>query len=75
MMRDKFPIRIIRGDNPKSPFKATTVLDRVSDECGSVRQDLSLVERDYTALVLTINHFAEAAKSDKRKDPRLYWRH
>ena len=69
-MRDKFPLRIIEGNNQ---FKAATSIDKLKENSSNIRQELSYLELDYTILVKTVRKTMSMSSESKKLDPRVFW--
>jgi hypothetical protein len=69
-MKENHPLKIVK--NKDNIFKATTSVNKVTDNTKNVRQELCLVEVDYTVLIETVHRFL-GFSSKWRVDPRLFW--
>lgn len=72
-MKDKFPLKIVIGDQQKNQFKATTSIDKLNERPGNIRQELTYLEQDYTIVIKTIRDTIAVSSQSRRVDPRLYW--
>ena len=72
-MKDKFPLKIVLGNQQKNCFRATTSIDKLNERPRNLRQELVYLEQDYSILIKTVQETIGASSQSRKIDPRLYW--
>ena len=72
-MKDKYPLRILVGDETAQRFKVTTSIARVNRASQNIRSELAYLEDDYRILVKAVRECLAVTSPGARIDPRLMW--
>ncbi len=72
-MKDKFPLRVLVGDEATGRFKVTTSIARVNQASQGIRSELAYLEDDYRILVKAVREGLAAISPGAKIDPRLMW--
>lgn len=71
-MVTKYPIWILKREN-QSQLQLVTDLDKLLKNPGNLREDLKLIEIDYSSVIKSIRELISLFSSRKIKDPRVFW--
>ena len=72
-MKDKYPLRILVGDEANHRFKMTTSIAKVSRASQNIRSELAYLEEDYQILVKAVGECLAMTSPGTKIDPRLMW--